>query len=126
MSDRMYGTDFPILSDTFPDNVVTEGHVRYCRNNGHATHTIDDVVQDRCPRCGENIGPTLRLAGLDGYGTTYGMDVPNNVPFDVALQRFADRIYGEPCTVERMQPFGWVVRDEDDPDGITVAIRIVE
>jgi hypothetical protein len=41
--------DFPAL-DGRP---VTEAHVRDCRENGHAAHTVDGVPTGVCPRCGE-------------------------------------------------------------------------
>jgi len=31
---------------------VTERHARWCREHGHATHTVNGVVQGECPRCG--------------------------------------------------------------------------
>lgn len=40
--------DFPALNG----DVVTERHARTCREQGHATHTVDGVRQ-ACPRCGE-------------------------------------------------------------------------
>lgn len=50
------------FANTFPSlegNVVTEGHARYCRDNGHARNAIigknGEIVEisERCPRCGE-------------------------------------------------------------------------
>lgn len=50
------------FANTFPaleGNVVTEGHARYCRENGHATNMIlgtnalPESVSETCPRCGE-------------------------------------------------------------------------
>lgn len=34
-------------------DAVTEQHLRYCRKHGHAIHSVNGVVQPRCPRCGE-------------------------------------------------------------------------
>lgn len=33
--------------------VVQERHVRFCAKYGHATHHVEDVLQERCPRCGD-------------------------------------------------------------------------
>lgn len=53
MSDNQFAMSFPAIShEDFPHNVVTNGHVRYCADHGHATHTFDGVESDRCPRCG--------------------------------------------------------------------------
>lgn len=41
--------DYPITDGREP----TEAHARYCRENGHARHTVDGVVQPFCPRCGD-------------------------------------------------------------------------
>lgn len=43
---------------------VTEGHLRYCAERGHAVHQIDGMVQDDCPRCGMNLA-SEDLAGRD-------------------------------------------------------------
>lgn len=43
--------DFPVVTG----GTVTEGHARYCRENGHARHTFDGVVSPWCPRCGDNV-----------------------------------------------------------------------
>lgn len=40
---------FPALTG----DVVTERHARACRENGHATHTVNGVASTLCPRCGE-------------------------------------------------------------------------
>lgn len=47
-----YALSYPALNG----DVVTQGHTDYCRDHGHATHKVDGVVQDRCPRCGELLG----------------------------------------------------------------------
>lgn len=36
---------------------VTEAHARTCREQGHATHTVDGVDSGTCPRCGETTIP---------------------------------------------------------------------
>lgn len=47
-----YATRTPILERSFPENVVTQGDADYCRDHGHAFHTIDGVDTGICPRCG--------------------------------------------------------------------------
>lgn len=42
-------SDFPALNG----EVVQERHARICRENGHATHTVNGVVSLICPRCGD-------------------------------------------------------------------------
>lgn len=32
---------------------VTEAHAQYCRDNGHASHTVDGITSPVCPRCGD-------------------------------------------------------------------------
>lgn len=41
--------DFPALEG----RGVTEAHARYCREHGHATHTVNGADTGICPRCGE-------------------------------------------------------------------------
>lgn len=50
-----YAASFPAASTSehWVDRVVTQGHADYCKAHGHATHTIDGVVQPQCPRCGD-------------------------------------------------------------------------
>lgn len=51
-----YARSFPVAapeSADWTEQVVTQGHADYCRDNGHATWTVDGVVLDRCPRCGD-------------------------------------------------------------------------
>ncbi len=48
----IYATDFPLINKTFPENVVTQGHVDYCQDNGHASWDVDGINQGICPRCG--------------------------------------------------------------------------
>lgn len=42
-------TDYPALNG----QPVTERHARICREQGHATHTVDGADSGTCPRCGE-------------------------------------------------------------------------
>lgn len=50
---NIFAMSFPATNGMdFPHNVVTEGHVRYCADNGHATYDIDGVDQKTCARCG--------------------------------------------------------------------------
>jgi hypothetical protein len=49
-SDSIYLLSYPAASG----EVVTEGHARYCRDHGHAAHTVNGVPSPRCPRCGES------------------------------------------------------------------------
>jgi len=45
----MFALSYPALNG----EVVTEGHAKYCNENGHATHTVDNINTNICPRCGE-------------------------------------------------------------------------
>ena len=45
--------NYKLSTPALNGEVVTEGHARYCRTNGHMTHTVDGVDQGFCPRCGE-------------------------------------------------------------------------
>lgn len=49
----MHENSFPVLTH----DVVTQGHVNYCKENGHATHKVADVTSPFCPRCGERLYP---------------------------------------------------------------------
>lgn len=60
-STSRYADSFPALTG----ETVTEGHARYCRENGHATHTTDGVVAIFCPRCGESVPVFLTDSGED-------------------------------------------------------------
>lgn len=35
------------------NEVVTQEHADYCAKNGHAKQTVDGVVSEFCPRCGD-------------------------------------------------------------------------
>lgn len=50
-----FARSFPAIStsENWHDRVVCQGHADYCAENGHASHTIDGIVQPRCPRCGD-------------------------------------------------------------------------
>lgn len=61
-------TTYPALTG----DPVTEGHARMCREQGHATHTIDGVVQPRCPRCGD-LATTTTLEWLTRNDNAYNM-----------------------------------------------------
>lgn len=55
-----YARSFPLAAPAdahWTDTVVTQGHVDYCAEHGHATFTNDGVISPRCPRCGELIAP---------------------------------------------------------------------
>lgn len=45
--------DFPAAKG----GIVTEGHAQVCRNEGHATYTINGEPAGYCPRCGESVPP---------------------------------------------------------------------
>jgi len=63
-----YAASFPLaLPDSAPwhERVVTEGHAAYCAEHGHATHTIDGVIQAYCPRCGDNLPRRPILTGRE-------------------------------------------------------------
>lgn len=49
---NIFAMSSPVLEADFPQNVVCEGHVRYCAENGHATHIDNGVSVTWCPRCG--------------------------------------------------------------------------
>jgi hypothetical protein len=51
-------TDYPAAHG----RTVTEGHARYCRENGHASFVRDGVDVGMCPRCGDvtPVAPTCR------------------------------------------------------------------
>jgi hypothetical protein len=42
---------------------VTEFHARICREQGHATHTVDGRTSGTCPRCGEVTEPAETTTG---------------------------------------------------------------
>jgi hypothetical protein len=44
-----YALSYPALAG----EPVTEGHSQWCKQNGHATHTVDGVDTGLCPRCGD-------------------------------------------------------------------------
>lgn len=48
---QTYGLSYPAVNG----ETVTEGHVKYCTANGHATHTINGIPSAYCPRCGTPI-----------------------------------------------------------------------
>lgn len=51
-----YAKSFPLAQPAdahWTDTVITQGHVDYCKEHGHAKYIIDGVDQGRCPRCGE-------------------------------------------------------------------------
>lgn len=71
-----FAASFPAVStsDHWTDRVIKQGHVDYCAENGHATHTIDGIEQERCPRCGvvkrvEGYIGTVRGSGRIEYFT---------------------------------------------------------
>lgn len=53
-----YARSFPVLSG----EVVTQGHTDWCRDHGHATHSVDGVPDPFCPRCGASVGETEQPA----------------------------------------------------------------
>lgn len=61
-NDNRFALETPALTG----EVVTEGHARYCRENGHAFNRKDGVEQGWCPRCGEDNGlRTIANATVD-------------------------------------------------------------
>jgi hypothetical protein len=40
-------------TDSWVENVITQGHVDCCKEFGHAMFTVDGLIQDFCPRCGK-------------------------------------------------------------------------
>jgi len=59
MSSNQFAMSFPALNGEY----VLQGHVDYCAEHGHATHTVLDesgevvTIAERCPRCGELSNP---------------------------------------------------------------------
>jgi len=113
--------DMPALNGA----VVTERHARFCRENGHAVHTIDGVPSPWCPRCGETTGPILgpikRINGLAGqYAYSVTVTYPESVPVKAA---FIASIYGGPIAFMldggRISS-GFVSRDVIDRIGATL------
>lgn len=51
---------------------VTEAHARYCREHGHATHTVDGEVQPHCPRCGDLLDDEDDAPGCEGHESLRG------------------------------------------------------
>lgn len=45
--------NYKLSTPAINGEVVTEGHAKYCRDNGHMTYKVDGVDQGMCPRCGE-------------------------------------------------------------------------
>lgn len=45
----------PLYADLACANgdTVKEGHLRYCRDNGHAGHSVNGAPIGTCPRCGD-------------------------------------------------------------------------
>lgn len=52
-----HSLDYPALDG----RTVTEAHARYCRENGHATHTTDGQTDTVCPRCGDSTTTPKRI-----------------------------------------------------------------
>lgn len=50
--------EYPALNG----EVVTQRHADYCADNGHAVHTVNGVISQQCPRCGE--AKAERVTGL--------------------------------------------------------------
>lgn len=44
--------DYKLSYPAVNGEVVTEGHANYCKENGHATYTMNGVASAICPRCG--------------------------------------------------------------------------
>lgn len=59
----IYAMSYPALTG----GVVTQGHTNYCASRGHATHTVEGVVQGTCPRCGA--GTATRAQGTPSTST---------------------------------------------------------
>lgn len=89
-------TDFPALNN----EPVTERHARICREQGHATHTVDGVDTGVCPRCGDvteaplqageevrvplysqtRVGGVLRKTGSRYRATVEALETRDGVP----------------------------------------------
>src|SRR5215475_925463 len=57
---RVYGRDMenrmpanPLDMPATEGRTVTEAHAKICAQRGHATHKVDGVESELCPRCGE-------------------------------------------------------------------------
>lgn len=55
-----YTLSYPALNG----QTITEGHAQYCRDNGHAVHTVDGVKSTLCPRCGAIVRNTIRTGDV--------------------------------------------------------------
>jgi hypothetical protein len=63
-----FAKEFPAIStsDDWTDRVICQGHADYCEEYGHAKHTVNGIVQDRCPRCGDSRNePTFDISSED-------------------------------------------------------------
>lgn len=81
--------DFPAVTG----RTVTERHARICRENGHATHTVNGADSGLCPRCGEVTAPQEIEVGLSGTLHTtsgaihYNVEVVQMDPAHVRIAR---------------------------------------
>lgn len=100
----MRPNDFPALMG----NVVTEAHTRICVEHGHASHDVDGVISDLCPRCGEARQPAPVQARIRAEGhLTYEGTVIVDDASGVIMQRTAlilpdgkRRVHPKPVTIE--------------------------
>lgn len=64
---------FPALNG----GVVTERHARICREQGHASHSVDGKDTGVCPRCGDVTQP----ADAETYGIGWSLESdPTDIP----------------------------------------------
>lgn len=99
--------------------IVTKRHARICREQGHATHTVDGVDTGICPRCGDitvtveiPTGPVeffdlmLKLEGdiktwkLQETFGRYDWDRGRGYDNRIRCQRELDGLFGELSMVE--------------------------
>lgn len=102
MPRNQFAMSFPALNGEY----VLQGHVDYCADNGHATHSIVDAdgnvvsVGERCPRCGtltaapaESVAETVIKAVffdcLESHGKTTGEIVVEFRTAEIAAERAA-------------------------------------
>ena len=79
--------DFPAVNG----RPVTQAHANLCETRGHATHTVNGVDSDLCPRCGADKSTiilaespritVLELVAIEYYDNGIPSALPNGNPF---------------------------------------------
>lgn len=78
---------------------VTQADSDYCKNHGHATHTIDGSDQPHCPRCGADkrafgIHASLVAHAAINDGLAFGIDYGETVGFRALAATLAEMDLG--------------------------------